>query len=183
MLNENNVTGLDFETARNNIYNLFENVKLCEKRLNTVFYYLFEKLSISWASEKAVNFYNTFSNIIEMFNSIYYEEFLTVYNNTKNSYNIVALANGAPTIENNNYYFDKIFNLKVKELQSNINGIIGMNISYIETLVLPEFKLEIKKAISTVENIQTELKLFDIENNQKQAYIISLTKAKNKIIW
>ncbi len=143
----------------------------------------FYEMKNYWASPKAVEFSETYMPRIKGLIDEMSDAIKRIVEGVVEAYNSVATANGTPTaIDVDTIIFD-VYGYKdsfgTKDangifisggLSADNNGLVGMNISAVRDIVIPEFTASINKEVNDLYEIPTSIAFYDEDGSQHQAY-------------
>ncbi len=170
-------TGFDVSGARNNISKFYEEMdRICWKMEGDLTTYCSE-LHSTWCSPKAVEF-NSQLDKMWAANQMVYNTCYAIVENAVRAYNVIAQSNGMEGWYPN--FPKETVNSAVNDpyyLVESKNGVVGMNVMQVK-LSTDAFKKAVEDYKNSLDNLPTEIALYDPDNLQKGTYKIELTKAK-----
>ena len=183
-----NFTGLSLSQASNDIAEYHKAAFANRHRIWEAYEYLFTELSEFWASPKAVEFDNTFRPQIAELLDYYDKNIAIICSNSRQSYNILARANGAPILEDDGTYYigeDGRYPISFPvddfpSLLDTKNGVAGMNTQQVKN-VQKIFTSKISNAVSDMDNIPMEIAFYDPDGSLQLSFANRVESIKQKI--
>ena len=182
MKEENSITILDKELALKNIEYFENNVNDCINSFRNTMKYLFDELSNYWASPKAVEFYNEYSERYYIIIDEMYKKYYRLCQNMVDSYNSLAFAMGSDVITKNYQIENVVKDIdELTQLNLNANGIEGMSCEIVSETILPSFRTRISYVYDLISSISNYVVFSDIKGHSIEEISIPIVTYKNTI--
>lgn len=189
-MNETGFTGFNPEEFKNNLENFMWSC--CSAIGSTALDYMncFDRLSEVWASPRAVEFYKkTYEEGQEMIKEICDEACKNVRAVCR-AYVSHAISNGYDVSIDPEFYCNNIQVSSNQWVESEVlpekNGIVGMNISYVKDVLIPDFEKILCSDERLFEEIPNIIALYDESNSQSDQYIKNISdfiQRVNSFLW
>ncbi len=167
----NGFTGFNPAVAKSNIVAFAQESSEVVGDFEDAHYAFFETLADFWASPKAVEFYEAYNTkILDLIDNMS-AQFKAIVSGSVKAFNYASSANGhSGTIDAGSIDVYSPVGDNLPALLDQKNGNVGMNISAIEENILPNYKIEINRIITSISSLPKAIALYDDENGQQHAY-------------
>lgn len=183
-----NFTGFNPAVAKNEITNFYRMMNSIENDYYLGAYYLFMNLRDIWCSEKAIEFYNNNAQKTMDLDNDFINEINTITSKAIEAYNEIALSNDTMAFNdpfvpsnldvNRDYEAESCF--PILNASDPNSGIVGMNVKEVES-ELKTYMSSMNKVVSSLDDVPTEIALFDPDGSLQEAYRSLIDKMKGKI--
>lgn len=183
-----NFTGFNPAVAKNEITNFYRMMNSIENDYYLGAYYLFMNLRDIWCSEKAIEFYNNNAQKTMDLDNDFINEINTITSKAIEAYNKIALSNDTMAFNdpfvpsnldvNRDYEAESCF--PILNASDPNSGIVGMNVKEVES-ELKTYMSSMNKVVSSLDDVPTEIALFDPDGSLQEAYRSLIDKMKGKI--
>ena len=181
-------TGFNPGVARNEITNFYRMMNTIENDYYLGAYYLFMNLRDIWCSGKAIEFYNNNAQKTMDLDNEFINEINRITSKAIEAYNKMALANDSmafndplvPTNLDANKDYDAESCFPILNSSDPNSGIVGMNVKEVEN-ELNTYLSSMNKVVASLDDIPTEIALFDPDGTLQDAYRSLIDKMKGKI--
>ena len=183
----NGWTGLDETRARDNIREFTDKSIIAENKLLEANLHFFESLRKYWTSPKAVQFGNTYVPKFERLIESYDRNAREIIKSAQIAFNTMAHSQGIigrdisgfedsfPFGRFDGNAFVGFFNEK------NDRWVSGMNIAVVETQIIPTYIEEFGRAKGLLNEIPTNVALYDPDNNLNSSYALKVNNFINEM--
>ena len=183
-----NFTGFNPAVAKNEITNFYRMMNSIENDYYLGAYYLFMNLHDIWCSEKAIEFYNNNAQKTMDLDNEFINEINRITSKAIEAYNKIALSNDSitfndPLVPSNldvNKDYDAESCFPTLNSADPSSGIVGMNVKEVEG-ELNAYLSSMDKVVSSLDDVPTEIALFDPDGSLQEAYRSLIDKMKGKI--
>ena len=180
---ENGFIGMDPELARRNIEDFRNAMEQVELHYTIAINRLFEDLSKTWASLRAVDFFNEYRPKVNDVSTLIWTSKDSISQGAVRAYNSMANAVGERLITDE-YYDDNATyatEMPLAVFVDNIAGKVGMNVNLVKNDFLPAFEKSVELIYECIDNVPNSIALYDDESLQSGTYATNVTNVKNNI--
>lgn len=144
--------------------------------------FLFDELSNYWASPKAVEFHNEYSERYYIIIEEMYTKSYSLCQNMIDSYNYLAFAMGNEKITKNYQIGNAVKEInELAQLNLNKNGIEGMACEIVSETILPDFRTKISYVYDSISSISNYVVFSDIKGHSIKEISTPIITYKNMI--